>query len=113
MVTDTTTTVDELRQILMDFSRERNWQKRRNPQQLAKSLIIESAELLQEFQWMNDAKSQASKKSPSKKKKIIFELVDILYYLITLFDVYQADISKSTIQKLKMLEIRYPKAKKK
>jgi len=113
MISDKTTTVDQLRQLLMDFSRGRNWHKRRNPQQLAKSLIIESAELLQEYQWMNDRSAQSSLKDIIKKKKIVYELVDVLYYLITLFDVYDVDITKSTQKKLQELEFRYPKVNKK
>lgn len=107
MKNDNDVSIAELKSILMDFSKKRGWDKRQIPQQLAKALVIESSELLQEFQWINDRESCRTKRDSKKRKKITNELVDILYYLVTIFDFYKLDITSSVHTKLRLLARRY------
>lgn len=43
--------MDELISDLKRFQRQRDWEKFHTPENLAKSISIESAELLEHFQW--------------------------------------------------------------
>ena len=46
--------MEEIINILMKFKKEREWKKFHTPENLAKSISIESAELLEHFQWGNE-----------------------------------------------------------
>ena len=43
--------MDELRDEIIKFQKERDWKKFHTPENLAKSISIEAAELLEHFQW--------------------------------------------------------------
>ncbi len=111
MKTDKNSTIQELRNLLMSFSQERNWEKNYHPNHLAVSLIIEAAELLEEFQWKNDSQAYEKINKTSEKKRVAFEMVDVLYYLLMLANVMQIDLTEYIHLKLKNLESRYPKSK--
>ena len=46
--------MDELISEIIKFRNERDWKKFHTPENLAKSISIESAELLEQFQWQNE-----------------------------------------------------------
>jgi dCTP diphosphatase len=89
---------EELLVVLRQFITERNWQKFHTPENLAKSISIESAELLELFQWSE----------PSKIEDIKDELADVLTYCILLADKYDLDIEKIVLEKLEKTRAKYP-----
>ena len=50
---------DEVLEQLRRFVAERDWKKFHTPENLAKSISIEAAELLELFQWNNDVKAKS------------------------------------------------------
>ena len=87
-----------LLEALRQFIAERNWQQFHTPENLAKSISIESAELLELFQW-----SEASNIDEVKD-----ELADVLTYCILLADKYDLDIEKIVLEKLEKTKAKYP-----
>ena len=88
----------ELLAALRQFVAERNWQQFHTPENLAKSISIESAELLELFQWSE----------PSSIDEVIDELADVLTYCILLVDEYNLDIEKIVLEKLEKTKAKYP-----
>jgi NTP pyrophosphatase (non-canonical NTP hydrolase) len=88
----------ELLAALSQFVAERNWQQFHTPENLAKSISIESAELLELFQWSE----------PSNLEDIKDELADVLTYCILLADKYDLDIEKIILEKLEKTKAKYP-----
>ena len=88
----------ELVEVLRQFVAERNWQQFHTPENLAKSISIESAELLELFQWSE----------PSDVQDIKDELADVLTYCILLADKYDLDIEKIILEKLEKTKAKYP-----
>jgi NTP pyrophosphatase (non-canonical NTP hydrolase) len=88
----------ELLAALRQFVAERNWQQFHTPENLAKSISIESAELLELFQWSE----------PSRIDEVIDELADVLTYCILLADKYDLDIEKIVLEKLEKTKAKYP-----
>jgi NTP pyrophosphatase (non-canonical NTP hydrolase) len=78
----------ELLAALRQFVAERNWQKFHTPENLAKSISIESAELLELFQWSE----------PSNLEDIKDELADVLTYLVSTQDTSQSLNTNSNTQ---------------
>lgn len=102
-VRDTNTSITQLRNKLRQFSEDRNWVQRYSESSLAKSIVLEAAELLEHFQW-NDNHDY-------NRTEVAFELVDILYYALMLAEIMDIDIMEYTDLKLKDLEVRYPSKK--
>lgn len=88
----------ELVQKLRQFVAEREWQQFHTPENLAKSISIESAELLECFQWNSEA----------DEAKVREELADVLTYCLLLADKYNFDIEEIVLEKLAMTMAKYP-----
>jgi len=88
---------DTIRKVL-EFSRERDWEQFHTPENLAKSISIEAAELLECYQWNTDADREA----------VLEELADVLSYCILMADSLDADISDIVLRKLEKSTAKYP-----
>ena len=87
-------TLDTLRH----FAEEREWQKFHSPSNLAKSISIEAAELLELYQWSDDADRQ----------EVADELADVLHYCIALARVMNFDLDEILLSKLEKTRLKYP-----
>ena len=90
--------IEKLFVALRQFVAERNWQQFHTPENLAKSISIESAELLELFQWSE----------PSDIEDIKDELADVLTYCMLLADKYDLDVEKIILEKLEKTKAKYP-----
>lgn len=97
----------ELLQKLIDFRRERDWEQFHNPKDLAISLSIEAAELLEWFQWNNHDEITA-KLNSEKRQALEDEVADIVAYLTYLCHDLDIDINKAVEAKIKKNAEKYP-----
>ena len=58
-MSDQSTTIAELRQLVASFVAERDWNQFHSPKNLSMSLAIEAAELMEHFQWLTIDQSRA------------------------------------------------------
>ncbi len=87
-------TVNRIRQFVSD----RDWDRFHSPSNLAKSIVIEAAELLECFQWSDDFDMQHVKE----------ELADVLIYSQQLLDKLGLDMDDIINMKMTMNENKYP-----
>ena len=83
---------------LRSFVAERDWKQFHTPENLAKSISIEAAELLELFQWGSGV-NQADIKD---------ELADVLTYCILLADQFGLDPYDLVLEKLEKTKEKYP-----
>ena len=88
---------------VLKFRDDRNWKQFHNPKDLAISINLEAAELLEIFQW-----SGTDTVCEDKKDKIKEELADVLNYCILMADVCGLDMDEIIQQKVKRNEEKYP-----
>ena len=88
---------------VLKFRDDRNWKQFHNPKDLAISINLEAAELLEIFQW-----SGTDTICADKKEKIKEELADVLNYCILMADVCGLDMDEIIQQKVKRNEEKYP-----
>ena len=100
--------INSLRRIVCKFRDERSWRKYHKPKDLAISIAIEAAELLEIFQWLKDEEVEQLTKKPKFILKIAEEIADILIYLLSLSDILNIDLGKSVIEKVKINSEKYP-----
>ena len=98
--------IENIKNKLKDFSKERNWDKYHTPKNLAMALSVEASELVEIFQWLNDKESDNLNSEDLQSVKE--EISDILIYLIRIADKLEINIEESLIEKLKINEQKYP-----
>ena len=108
MRNDRTTTVEELKVKVRKFVHDRAWEKYHNPKDLAESICIEAAELLELFQWITPDEALSWKDVPSKVKHIEEELADIIIYSLSMANTMRIDVTKVVARKLERNEMKYP-----
>ena len=95
-------TQETINQVLK-FRDDRNWKQFHNPKDLAISISLEAAELLEVFQW-----SGSDTVCESKKDKIREELADVFNYCILMADACGLDIDEIIEEKVKKNNEKYP-----
>ena len=97
----------ELLDRLITFRSERDWEQFHTPKELAISLSIEASELLEWFQWKNDAEIQL-KLNSDKREALEDEVADVVAYLTYLCHDVGIDINKAVEAKIKKNTQKYP-----
>ena len=88
-------TIDRIRK----FTDDRDWDQFHSPANLAKSIVIEAAELLECFQWNDDGYDLRHVKE---------ELADVLVYSQNLLDKLGLDADEIVNMKMTQNEEKYP-----
>jgi len=98
--------LDELKQKIRDFARERDWEQFHSPKNLASALIVEAAELLEHFQWLTQ--SQSLNLDDDTREQVSQELADVLIYLVRLADRLEIDLLAAADRKIAINAAKYP-----
>lgn len=96
--------MENLKKAFREFNDERDWHQFHTPDNLAKSVCIEAAELLECFQWSADG---------FDKEHVCEELADVLSYCIMLADAIDVDINEIVLAKIEKNRLKYPVQKSK
>jgi dCTP diphosphatase len=105
---DDRTSVAELRAAVEAFVAARDWRQFHNAKDLAVSISIEAAELLEEFQWLDAGQVTRAGRDFEARDRIRFELADILVYCLSLSNALEIDVSDAVLTKLGIAERKYP-----
>jgi NTP pyrophosphatase (non-canonical NTP hydrolase) len=105
---DRETTLHQLREKVDAFVRERRWHQFHTPKNLAMSLAIEAAELMEHFQWFTPEQSLAVAENPEKKQQVGEEMADVFCYLMGMANRLEVDLSDAVERKLVKNARKYP-----
>lgn len=98
--------IQHIQTIIKTFSKNRKWDKFHNPKNLAMALSVETAELVEIFQWLTE--KQATHLDKDKREHLKEEIADICVYLIRICMAYDIDLEEAIISKMKKNEKKYP-----
>jgi NTP pyrophosphatase (non-canonical NTP hydrolase) len=107
-MSDQQTTVAALKQLVDEFVAARNWHQFHTPKNLAMSLAIEAAELMEHFQWLEPAESRAVAKDAARREAVGEELSDVLCYALALANELGIDVDESLRAKMVKNALKYP-----
>lgn len=93
----------DLMEEINQFRDERNWRQFHNSKDLALSLSLEAAELLENFQWVSSEKAVAENRDNIKD-----ELADVFIYGLMMADDLDIDMREAISDKLKKNAVKYP-----
>ena len=102
----TTTTMAELTKLAIQFRDERDWKQFHNPKDMALSLVLESAELLELMQWKNGGELTAH--LAKNRAALGEELSDVLFWVLATANDFGIDLGEAFKQKLIKNAQKYP-----
>jgi NTP pyrophosphatase (non-canonical NTP hydrolase) len=100
------TEFEELKQEILKFRDARDWMQFHNPKNLACSIAIEAAELLEHFQWKSPEESAQLAKE--NRLQLAEEIADVAIYVIELCDILEIDLIQAIKAKLITNAVKYP-----
>lgn len=101
--------LDDLVPQIITFAKERGW----NPVagDLAKSIVLEGAELLEHFQWDGSSSRLGDDYSQKDMTEIKHEVADVFWYLAEFCDEMGIDLAEAVQIKMEHNAQKYPKEK--
>ena len=90
--------MEELKEIIRNFNKDRNWDQFHSPENLAKSVSIEAGELLECFQWNSNYDLHA----------VSDEIADVMIYCILLSDKLNLNMKDEILRKINDNAKKYP-----
>jgi dCTP diphosphatase len=107
-LSDSSTTVNELKSRVLDFARERDWEQFHAPKNLSMALAAEAGELMEHFLWATPEESRAVALDPAKKAKIGEELADVVIYALEFANATGLDVAACIEAKMAANARKYP-----
>jgi dCTP diphosphatase len=101
-----TDSLNELRERISAFVAERDWTQFHTPKNLAMAMIVEAAELVEQFQW--DTPQESQQLTSEKREAVSHELADTFVYLLRIAEVLQIDLIEATNRKIELNAKKYP-----
>jgi NTP pyrophosphatase (non-canonical NTP hydrolase) len=108
ITTDSETSVTALRQLVEKFVADRRWHCYHDPKNLASAIAVETAELIEHFQWLTNDESRQFCGQVDADHPIAQELSDVLAYVLAMSNALQLDLSSALVAKMRRNEAKYP-----
>jgi dCTP diphosphatase len=107
-LSDSTATVAQLKERVLAFARERDWEQFHAPKNLAMALSAEAAELMEHFLWASAEESRQVAADPAKRAKIAEELADVVIYALEFSNATGLDLAAAIGAKMQANALKYP-----
>ena len=100
--------IKELQEKVAHFISERDWDQFHSPKNIAMSISIESAELMEIFQWRTTEDSRSLELLEQKRAEIEDEVADVMIYLLSFVNVCNIDLFEAVTKKIERNQTRFP-----
>jgi NTP pyrophosphatase (non-canonical NTP hydrolase) len=107
-LSDSATTVAELKNRVLAFARERDWEQFHAPKNLSMALAAEAGELMEHFLWATPEESRAVARDPARSARIAEELSDVVIYALEFANATGIDLASSIEAKIAANAAKYP-----
>ncbi len=107
-LTDSRTTIGELKRLIQEFVDERDWGKYHNSKDIAIAINVEAGELLELFEWVRENEIPGLLDDPDKRRHLGEEMADVLILCLNLAAVNGFDVAETVGRKLAMNRAKYP-----
>ena len=107
-LSDSATTLSELKERVLAFARERDWEQFHAPKNLSMALAAEAGELMEHFLWATTEDSRRIAADPAKRARIAEELADVAIYAVEFANATGLDLSAAIEAKMAANALKYP-----
>lgn len=112
IMSDAQVTFAELKERVLAFAAERDWEQFHSPKNLSMALAAEAAELMEHFLWSDSEASRAMASAGGEKAaKVREELADVVIYAMEFANMTGIDLSEAIVEKMAANARKYPVAK--
>lgn len=98
--------LQNLRKRINAFVNDRDWTQFHTPKNLAMAMIVEAAELVEQFQW--DTPTESQQLTAEKREMVSHELADTFVYLLRIAEVLEIDLIDAANKKIALNALKYP-----
>lgn len=105
---DASTNIQELKDRILAFAKERDWEQFHSPKNLSMAISAEAAELMEHFLWQSAVSSREDVHTEELREKILEEIADILIFTIEFANVSGIDIASAITSKMEKNALKYP-----
>lgn len=98
--------IEYLTDLITSFRDERDWKQFHNLKDMALSLILEAGEVLEQFQWKQEAEYSAPE--AEEKEALAEELSDVLYWVLLMAHDADIDMVSALCKKMEKNRAKYP-----
>jgi len=98
--------IQKLTKKIIEFRDKRDWKQFHNPKDVAISLCLEAAEVLEHFQWKN--KEEIEEYIKTYKEHIGEELADVFYWVLLMSHDLKIDVLDALDKKISKNDRKYP-----
>ena len=105
---DHETTLQDLKSAVKKFIVDRNWESFHNPKNVAMSIAIEAAEIMEHFQWISIPEGCEKMQDPESRAEVADELALVMIYCLSFANETGIDVSEAIKLKLDRNELRFP-----
>jgi NTP pyrophosphatase (non-canonical NTP hydrolase) len=107
-LTDSSTTLAEIKARVLAFARERDWEQFHAPKNLSMALAAEAGELMEHFLWATPEASRTIAQDAAKRRKIEEELADVVIYALEFANMTGIDVAAAIEVKMAANGQKYP-----
>ena len=105
---DQITHIQEIKDRINQFVKERNWTEAYSPKNLSMSIAIEAAELMENFQWLTTEEASSIRENEAKFQHLKDELADVMIYCFSMANQLDIDVATIIEEKTKKNGRKYP-----
>jgi NTP pyrophosphatase (non-canonical NTP hydrolase) len=99
--------VSHFQEKIRQFAKEREWERFHTPKNITMALTVESAELMELFQWLENDEAAQIMQTP-KGESVRQEVADVAVYLLRLCDLLKIDLAQAIEHKMALNAAKYP-----
>lgn len=107
-LTDQNTSLAVLKNRILAFAQERDWEQFHSPKNLSMALAAEAGELMEHFLWASPADSKEITLNSPKRQRIEEELADVIIYALEFANVARVDVAAAIEKKMAANAAKYP-----
>jgi len=105
---DAETRLEEIKERVLGFARERDWEQFHSPKNLSMAIAAEAAELMEHFLWQEPEASRGAMDEEKLRAKVEEELADVLIFAIEFANMTGMDVSSIIERKMARNAEKYP-----
>ena len=105
---DADTHLQEIKNRVLAFAKERDWEQFHAPKNLSMAIAAEAAELMEHFLWQSPEASHSDMEAEKLRLKVEEELADVFIFAIEFANMTGIDISTIIDTKMKRNAKKYP-----
>ena len=106
--TDSDTTIQQIKDSVMEFITEREWQPFHDPKNVAMALASEVGELLDLFRWVKSDQAFKLLEDKETLSSVREELADIAMFIFDFATICDIDLTEAVNEKMRLNAKRYP-----